>query len=141
MAKTVKRKSWADKMDKPLHPEIKILEKGFADLPAGSKMLIPTPRLIASYLMHTSPGHLIDIKRMRSDLSAEMEAEYTCPLTTGIFLRTVAEFVNEQKQNGIPVKDLPPIWRIIQPKMPTWKKLSFDPDWLQKVWKAEISQT
>lgn len=137
MAKTIKRKSWADKMDKPLQPEVKILKKGFADLLPGSMMLIPTPRLIGSYLQHTAPGHLIEVKQLRADLAAEQGAESTCPLTTGIFLRILAEYTHEQKQNGVQERDLTPIWRIIRPGMPTWKKLSFDPLWLEEAWKSE----
>jgi hypothetical protein len=137
MATTPKKKSWAEKMEHPSQPVVKILEKGFADLPPGCKMLIPTPWLIASYLQHSTPGHLINIKQMRADLSAEMGAEYTCPLTTGIFLRILAEFTHEQKQNGIPLKDLAPIWRVIRPEVPIWKKLSFDPRWLEDILKSE----
>jgi hypothetical protein len=74
---------------------------------------------------------------MRADLSAEMGAEYTCPLTTGIFLRILAEFTHEQKQNGVPLKDLAPIWRVIRPEVPIWKKLSFDPRWLEEILKSE----
>jgi hypothetical protein len=140
MAKTVKNKSWADKMEHPSQPEVKILDKGFADLPSGSKMLIPTPRLIGSYLQHSKAGHLIETKKMRTDLAAELGAKYTCPLTTGIFLRILAEYTYEQKQKGIPLKDLAPIWRVIRPEMPIWKKLSFDPWWLEETWQAEVTK-
>jgi hypothetical protein len=131
MAKASKRKSWAEKMGKPATPEVKIIDKGFADLKDGSKMLIPTPRLIEDYLKHTTPGTMVDIKQMRVDLAAENGADYTCPLTSGIFLRILAEYTNEERMAGKPLKKLAPVWRIIHPKLPVWKKLTFDKQWLE----------
>jgi hypothetical protein len=137
MTKTVKKKSWADKMDKPALPEVKILEKGFADLKEGDKMLIPTPRLIEAYLKNSTPGQLVDLRQMRKDLAAENHADYTCPLTTGIFLRILAEYTNEEKAAGKPIESLAPIWRVIHPRLPVWKKLSFDKNWLEDMRKKE----
>ena len=125
-------------MDKPALPEVKILEKGFADLKEGCKMLIPTPRLIEDYLKHTTPGNRVDLKQMRRDLAAENGAEYTCPLTTGIFLRILTEFTNEQKEAGKPLQSLAPVWRVIHPELPIWKKLAFDKKWLEDAWKSEL---
>lgn len=137
MAKVPKKKSWAEKMEKPSVPEVKILEKGFADLKDGSKMLIPTPRLIEAYLQHSTPGKKVDIKQMRADLAAENGADYTCPLTAGIFLRIVAEFTNEQHLAGKNLKLLTPVWRAVRPGLPVWKKLTFDKKWMEEAWDAE----
>lgn len=138
MATSVKKNSWAQKMEKPALPEVKILEKGFADLEEGCKMLIPTPGLIEHYLKNTTPGSRVDLKQMRKDLAAENGADNTCPLTTGIFLRILTEFTNEQKESGKPLQSLAPVWRVIHPKLPIWKKLTFDKKWLQDAWKSEL---
>lgn len=133
MAKASKKKSWAEKMEHPAVPEVKKLEKGFADLPGGSKMLIPTPRLIEDYLRHSTPGKKVDVKQMRADIAAENGADYTCPLTTGIFLRILTEFTNDQREAGKPLSSLAPVWRIVQPKLPVWNKLGFDKSWLIEI--------
>jgi hypothetical protein len=137
MATSVKKKSWGQKMDKPAHPEVKILEKGFADLKEGCKMLIPTPRLIEDYLKHSTPGLRVDIKQIRTDLAAENGADFTCPLTTGIFLRVLTEYTNEQHSAGMDLKNLAPVWRAIYPGLPVWKKLTFDKKWLEDAWAKE----
>jgi hypothetical protein len=132
-----KTKSWADKMQKPAVPEVKKLEHGFADLQENSQMLIPTPQLIAQYLLQTTPGMAVDIKQMRKDLAAKHGADGTCPLTTGIFLRIVTEYANEQQQNptaaGAPI----PVWRAVHPALSFWKKLTFNTEWLLAQRRAE----
>ncbi|MEY2950627.1 MAG: hypothetical protein RLZZ248_1828 [Bacteroidota bacterium] len=67
---------------------------------AGSKMLIPTPLMIQEYINHSQLGSIIDIRTMRNDLAIENGADFTCPMTTGIFLRIVAEY-NFEKVNLI----------------------------------------
>lgn len=134
MAKAPKRKSWAEKMDHPVAPEVKKPEKGFAGIPMGSRMLIPTPRLLEAYLKQSTPGYKINLRQMRADLAAEYGADFTCPLTTGIFLRILTEYTNEKREAGTPESQLAPVWRVVDPKIPLWKKLTFDKQWLEKAW-------
>jgi hypothetical protein len=48
MARTAK--TWSDKMAKPPAPEVLVLEKAYtARHPAGTRMLISTPREIAAF--------------------------------------------------------------------------------------------
>lgn len=120
-----KRKTWAEKM-KPGHsPKVEVTEKDFADIPAGSTMFIATPEIVDDYVRHIPEGHTTDIRQMRKDLAAANHAEYTCPVTSGIFLRIVAEKAWEDLQQGKPAKDVTPFWRIIDTKSPTAKKLTF----------------
>jgi hypothetical protein len=131
------KKSWAEKMEKPAVPEVKTLEKAFADLPANCKMLIPTPKLIADYIRQIPKGHSTDVKQMRVDLSAEHNAQYTCPLTTGIFLRIVTERTNEERESGVAIKKLTPVWRVVHDKLPMFSKLSFNGGWLMEMREKE----
>lgn len=71
-------------------PQIKQLDKAFADMPEGCVMLIATPQIIDEYVRGIAFGKRVDTKTMRRDLAQQFEAEYTCPVTTGIFLRIVA---------------------------------------------------
>ncbi len=122
--KIASKKSWIDKM-KQDHSVVKVLDKDFADMKAGSIMYISNPRTIDSYIRSIPKGKSVDIKTMRKDLAIEHDAEVTCPVTTGIFLRIVAEAANEQLQQGKSLNKITPIWRVINPKMTISKKLTF----------------
>ena len=118
------KKSWIDKMDQD-HSVVKVLDKDFADMKAGSIMYISNPRTIEGYIRSIPKGKSVDLKTMRKDLAIEHDAEVTCPITTGIFLRIVAEAANEQFQQGKSLNKITPIWRVINPKMTITTKLTF----------------
>lgn len=48
------------------------------------------------------------IGQLRENLAMLYQADYTCPLTTGIFLRIVAEAVNEEGRTDVPY------WRVVK---------------------------
>ena len=130
-------KTWEEKFYSKKPHQVKRIEKDFADIPAGASMLIATPEIIADHLKQIPEGHSTDIKKMRNDLANEYGAEYTCPVTTGIFLRTVAEFAHEQLEKGKSSKDLPPFWRAIDQKAKINKKLSFNTEFIVQKRKEE----
>jgi hypothetical protein len=49
---------------------------------------------------------------IRDHLARKFQADFTCPLTTGIFLRIVAETAEEDRQNG--KEDIAPYWRVVK---------------------------
>jgi hypothetical protein len=122
---TYKRKSWQEKLHVDKKAEVKKNEFDFADIPAGSKMLIATPLIVDEYIRQIPKGHFTDIKQIRKDLAAEYKAEYTCPVTTGIFIRIVAEAAFEEYDKGKPISKITPFWRALSSKSPSAKKLSF----------------
>ena len=122
---TYKRKSWQEKLHVDKKAEVKKNEFDFADIPAGSKMLIATPLIVDEYIRQIPKGHFTDIKQIRKDLASEYKAEYTCPVTTGIFIRIVAEAAFEEYENGKPISKITPFWRALSSKSPSAKKLSF----------------
>ena len=134
-----KKKTWLEKFNHPDEPKVKRTDKAFADIPAGSNMLIPTPLLIDNYLKEIGYGKHIDIKTLRKDLALEHNADFTCPLTTGIFLRIVAEANYEQLQNGKSIDDITPFWRAIKPNSPLAKKLTFGQDFLIHQMEIEVN--
>lgn len=117
-------KSWAEKLNQGHEPRIKILEKKFAGMPRGSKMFIVTPKMIQKYVNAIPLGKLIDVKKMREDLAYQNNADFTCPLTTGIFLRIVAEESYERFTNDGKRELMTPFWRIINPTSSLAKKLT-----------------
>lgn len=131
------RKTWTDKLHEPKQSKIKRIETDFADIPAGSAMFIATPQLIDGYVKQLKKGAHVNIKTLRKDLALQHGADYTCPVTTGIFLRIVAEAAYENLQQGTPVSKLTPFWRVIEPDSPLAKKLSFGQDFLKKQIRAE----
>jgi hypothetical protein len=118
------KKSWADRMEQD-HSVVKKLDKDFADMKAGSLMYISNPKTIEAYIRNIPKGKEVNLKTMRNDLAFEHAAEVTCPVTTGIFLRIVAEAANEQLEHGKAIGRITPFWRVIDTKMPLAKKLTF----------------
>jgi hypothetical protein len=120
-----KKKTWLDKLNENKEPQIKRIEINFADIPAGSNMFIATPKLIEQYIQEIGFGKRIDTKTLRKDLALEHNADYTCPVTTGIFLRIVAEANFEKLQQGQSIETITPFWRVIEPNSALAKKLTF----------------
>ncbi|OSZ79386.1 hypothetical protein CAP35_14335 [Chitinophagaceae bacterium IBVUCB1] len=125
-----KRKTWAEKMNPDAEPEVKRVDKDFADIPAGATMLIATPAIVDDYVRHIPKGTHTSLQQMRKDLAAEYNAEFTCPVTSGIFLRIVAENAYEEFQKGKATSKIAPFWRMMDKKSPALKKLTFGPDFV-----------
>ena len=130
-------KSWNEKFNNGKDIQVKTLDKKFADIEAGEKMLIATPNIIDEYIRQIPAGTETGLKTIRNDLAIELNADKTCPVTTGIFLRIVAEKAYEEWQNGTPVNSITPFWRVIDKKASIVKKLSFGYDFIEKQRKIE----
>ncbi len=130
-------KSWEEKFHNGKKPIVKRIDKKFADIPEGANMLIASPQVIADYLKQIPKGYETDIKKIRTDLANEYGAEYTCPVTTAIFLRTVSEYAHEQLETGTPDSAIPPFWRAMGPKSKVLGKLTFGKDFVQQKRKEE----
>ena len=124
------KKTWAEKMNLGMRAEVKLLGKSFQGFPVGAKLLIPTPNMVKEYVLAIPAGETKTTLEMRADLAASHEADTTCPLCAGIFLRIVAEAAHEAGEDV-------PVWRMIDAKSPTRKKLSFDVSVLDEKREAE----
>ena len=124
------KKSWLDKLNENKESKIKRIDIDFADIPAGSTMFIATPKLIEQYIKKIGVGKRINIKTLRKDLALTHNADYTCPVTTGIFLRIVTEANYEKLQQGERLEEITPFWRAIEPNSALAKKLTFGQDFL-----------
>ena len=122
---TYKKKTWKEKLEVDRKPEVEKTEKSFAGVKEGQLMLIPTPKLVDAYIRQIPKGSQADTQQIRKDLAAEYHAETTCPLTTGIFLRIVAEVAYEDYQNGRSLTEITPFWRAMDEFTPAAKKLTF----------------
>lgn len=103
---------WKQKMDTPADPEIKEGPDVWNNKYGGTKMIIPTPRIIEKILMDIPRGKVITSSQLREHIAALYRADYACPLTTGIFLRICSEYAEELRNEGS--KNIPPYWRVVK---------------------------
>lgn len=132
-----KPKSWRDKM-KAKPPHVVVLERDFAGVPAGSRLLISNPVEIEDYLRtQVPPGETRAIQQMRRELARLHGADAACPVSTAIFLRTVAEVAWDNLEAGQPAQDVAPFWRVIDPQSPLARKLRAGSQWIEQQRAAE----
>jgi hypothetical protein len=125
-------KTWADKLSPARKPEVKRNDKGFADIPPGCTMLIATPKVVDDYVRNIPKGKSVSLQTMRKDMAAEYSAQYTCPVTAGIFLRIVSEAAYEQHEKGKAIRNITPFWRMVDANSTIGKKLSFGSGFVKK---------
>ena len=123
-----------EKFKKKYTEVVKTIEKNFADLKAGEKMLISSPRSIANYIAKIPYGTEKSVKLMRRELAENANADNTCPLTCGIFLRIAIEATIEQLNGAKP--DLP-FWRVIDRNSSLKKKLPISEKYLTELRNSE----
>lgn len=134
-----KKKSWAEKLLTG-KPHISILEKPFSGLPIGCKLLISSPLEIHQYIQTQIPaGSTLSPALLRENLARLHQADATCPVSTGIFLRIVAENACDELEQGQSIHQVCPFWRVVAPDSTTAKKLRVDSKWLEAVRASETS--
>ena len=125
-----KAKTWAQKMNAP-EPHIELTDKPFAGIPAGTRMLISSPRELAAWLRdHVPYGHTITVPALRLALAEARGAQAACPLTTSIFLRIAAEAAWDEIDAGAKLSAVTPFWRAVDPQSELARKLRCGPDWI-----------
>jgi hypothetical protein len=130
-------KTWQDKIQaKP--PRTVVLDKDFAGVPAGARLLISCPLEVAHYLRtQVPPGETRAIQQMRRELARQHGADAACPVSTAIFLRTVAEAAWDQIEAGTAAAQVAPFWRVVEPSSPLAKKLRAGSEWIAQQRAAE----
>ena len=125
-------KSWIDKRDCEKSFKIKTIDKKFADIPKGSRMLIASPPIIDEYVKSILYGEFVEPSTMRDDLAKKYKADKTCPVTTGIFLRIVSEASYEEYQSSDDLETIAPFWRIVKLNSKLARKLACGIDFIAK---------
>ena len=123
-------KSWKEKLNIDKSFVVKRLDKNFSDMKVGENMLIATPKIIDDYIKQIPKGININIKTLRNDLALTFNADTTCPVTTGIFLRIVSEAAFEDFLNG--EKNITPFWRVVDHESKTATKLACGINFIKK---------
>ncbi len=118
-----KRKSWQDKLNSGKQPQVKTLTFDFAGLKAGSTMLVSTPEEIRAQINRIPVGQQVSLDDLRALLAKQHQAQATCPASTAIFARIVAEVALEEFRAGQAIEQITPFWRVIDAKHNIAKKM------------------
>jgi hypothetical protein len=121
-----KGKTWTERKNNAAAPRVKIIERPFAGIAAGRRMLISSPKEIEAFIVQIPKGARVCISDMRQKLAETHCADATCPVTTAIFLRIVAESALENYHSGAPADTIAPFWRVISRNGASAAKLSMD---------------
>ena len=122
------RMTWREKFERDTPPEVKAAPKDFADIKAGQRMLLTTPKQLDAFIRTIPSGTSLNMKSLRAQLAEQEGAEIACPVVTGIHLRTVAEVVNIDLEAGTDPADVTPVWRAIEPGAPLTNRLESGPE-------------
>ena len=123
-------KSWIEKRDLDKECQVKINPKKFADIPAGTKMLIPTPKIVDKLVKEIPDGIFLHSKQIRKKLANDYNAEMTCPVVTGISMRIISEAAYEEYQKNKDINKITPFWRIVEPDSKLAGKLACGIDFI-----------
>ena len=103
------RKSWKEKLEK--EPRIVDIPEKMEKRFGKGKMLIPSPLDIQKLIRKVEKGKLVTQAQIREKLAEQFGVKVTCPITTGIFIRIIAEAAEEELREG--KTDVTPYWRVI----------------------------
>jgi hypothetical protein len=127
-----------ERLNKAKSPKVVILEKDFAGIRAGSSMFVATPKIVDEFINKTPSGRFITMPELRADLAIEYDCDATCPVSTAIFLRVVAEAALEQLEQGAKTADITPFWRVVAPGDKVSARLPIDQKWLEERRQEEL---
>jgi hypothetical protein len=106
------RKSWKEKLHSQDHSKIIEIPARMTKRFGTGTMLIPKPLDVDALIRKTKKGKVITASEIRSRLARDKGVNTTCPVTTGIFVRIVAEAAEEELRDG--KKQVTPYWRVIR---------------------------
>jgi len=76
------------------------------------KMLIPKPLDVEAVIKKVPRGKLITQQQIREMLATKFKVKVTCPITTGIFVRMIANAAEEERELG--KENITPWWRVVK---------------------------
>jgi len=107
--------TWQQRYDNARPTYTRVNDKKFADLEAGTSILIPSPSDIEYEIAQCDPDTTINLTQLRQRLAQRHQADGTCPVMCGMNLRVVAEVAFEALDAGVPADQLTPVWNAIDP--------------------------
>ena len=137
MAKTAKPKTARQRLEQKKDPKIVVLKHDFAGAKCGEKMFVATPGIVDDYVREIPRGEVRVIEDLRHELAQRRQCAITCPMSTSIFIRIVAEAALEDLAAGVSVAEVTPFWRLVEPESKIAKRLPVDSAWIAQQRDAE----
>jgi alkylated DNA nucleotide flippase Atl1 len=110
------RKPWSEKLhtDQPAKvvPIPPKMRRRFGSLRKSATILIPRPLDVDALIRKVPRGKLVTQGHLREKLARDAAADVACPITTGIFVRIVAEAAEESARAG--KGRITPYWRVVR---------------------------
>jgi hypothetical protein len=131
------RKSWVETMQAAKPHQVTKAPLTVGGVRKGDRLLIPSPQILDDFIRAIPQGESLDLASLRKSLATQFGAEATCPIATGVQLRTVAEAAYEALGSGRPLNEITPFWRVLDENAPTTAKLSCGAAFVKKQRKAE----
>src|SRR5262245_37279774 len=100
------KKSWVETMKAARPHQVTRAPISVGGVRKGEKLLIPSPQIVDEFIRAIPPGESRDIAGLRRTLAERYGAESTCPIATGVQLRTVAEAAYESLGAGRPLEEI-----------------------------------
>ncbi|GIS18557.1 MAG: hypothetical protein CM15mP120_04730 [Pseudomonadota bacterium] len=88
-------------------------------------------KIVDEFINKMPYGRFITMPELRADLAIEYDCDATCPVSTAIFLRVVAEAALEHLEQGAKTADITPFWRVVAPGDKVSARLPIDQKWLE----------
>jgi hypothetical protein len=107
------KKSWREKLadDKGLPKVGKVTGKMSKRWGRGT-MVIPAPLEVDALMKQVPPGKIVTTTELRAKLARNHQANFACPITTGIFSWIAAHAAAEAEAEG--AKGITPFWRTLK---------------------------
>src|SRR5262245_31585966 len=108
-----RRKTWQEKLadDKGL-PKVGPVEGKMSKRWGEGVMVIPAPREVDELMRFVPKGKVTTINELRVALAKKHNANFACPITTGIFAWIAAHAAEEARAQG--KKRITPWWRTLK---------------------------
>lgn len=122
--------TWAERLAASDGVDIRPVPEGRRSMTPGESMLYPSARMVYDAIRAIPERATVTPKELRASLADRYGVDYTCPVTTTMMLRIVAEAANEVRQGGAAPEDVAPVWRVLDARASALRKLTFDPAWI-----------
>lgn len=108
------RTSWREKLEKdhPNHGKVVDVPPKMQKRFGRGTMLIPRPLDVDALISKVPKGKLVTVSQLMEKSAKDEGTDSACPMTTGIFIRIVAETAEEDLLKGR--KRITPYWRMIK---------------------------
>ena len=106
--------TWRQKLEQehPNHGKLVPIPEPWQKRYGQGTMVIPRPLDIDATMRRVPRGKLMTQTQLRDEVAALSNADCACPMTTGIFVKIVAETAEEDLRGGR--KRVTPYWRVVR---------------------------